>query len=197
MGLSTPTLYTPRLVLRRFAPADLPHLHRLLADPAVNTFLPWLPHRTMAETEAFCRERFLPDYRAGQGHHWAVCLRADHCPIGYINVSGREPYDFGYALAREHWGQGIATEAGLAALALLRREGPPYITATHDRENPRSGGVMRRLGMRYCYTYPEQWQPKDLPVQFRLYQLDLDGHTHGVYDGYRRRYPGSYVEPGL
>ena len=64
----------------------------------------------------------------------------------------------------------------------------PFVTATHDVNNPRSGAVMRRLGMRYCYSYREQWQPKDLSVVFRLYQLDLDG-PHPDYDAYRRQYP--------
>ncbi len=33
---------------------------------------------------------------------------------------------------------------------------------------------MQNIGMRYCYSYQEQWQPKDILVTFRLYQLDLD-----------------------
>lgn len=40
-------------------------------------------------------------------------------------------------------------------LNTLRAEGIAYITATHDVNNPRSGGVMKRLGMRYQYSYEE------------------------------------------
>ena len=29
--------------------------------------------------------------------------------------------------------------------------------------------------MRYQYSYREQWQPKDIPVIFRMYQLNFDG----------------------
>ena len=67
------------------------------------------------------------------------------------------------------------TEAARAVVEQARQEGLPYLTATHDRENPGSGGVMRKLGMVYQYSYEEQWQPKDIRVVFRLYQMDLDG----------------------
>lgn len=77
-----------------------------------------------------------------------------------------------------------------------RQEGLPYLTATHDRENPRSGGVMRKLGMVYQYSYEERWQPKDIRVVFRLYQMDLDGQERS-YRGYWDRYPVHFVEPGL
>ena len=43
---------------------------------------------------------------------------------------------------------------------------------------------MEKLSMRYCYTYREQWQPKDIPVDFRMYQLNLDGEEGRVYRGY-------------
>ena len=58
---------------------------------------------------------------------------------------------------------------------MMTEAGFPYITATHDVNNPASGEVMRNIGMRYRCTYREQWQPKDIPVFFRMYQLNFDG----------------------
>ena len=94
-----------------------------------------------------------------------------------------DSHDFGYALRKEFWHKGIVTEAGQAVVEQLRQDGVPYITATPDIRNPRSGGVMRRLGMTYRYSYEEQWQPKDIRVTFRLYQLDLIGEQM-VYKKY-------------
>ena len=64
----------------------------------------------------------------------------------------------------------MITEACQAVVGHLRQRGlVPYLTATHDREEPASGrGVMQKLGMAYCYSYQEQWQPKGFPVVFRL-----------------------------
>lgn len=52
---------------------------------------------------------------------------------------------------------------------------------------------MTRAGMTYRYTYLEQWQPKDIPVHFRLWQVDL---APGVptYRAYWDRYPEHEVE---
>ena len=79
----------------------------------------------------------------------------------------------------------------------LQRDGIPYITATHDINNPRSGQVMRRLGMRYQYSYEELWQPKDFLVTFRMYQRNLDGDDSRVYRGYWNQYPVHFVEEGM
>ena len=41
---NSPRLITPRLVLRRFAPEDLPAMLAIWGDRReVNTFLPWFP----------------------------------------------------------------------------------------------------------------------------------------------------------
>ena len=43
---------------------------------------------------------------------------------------------------------------------------------------------MKKLGMKYCYSYEEQWQPKDFPVIFRMYQHNFDDNTDFVYRKY-------------
>lgn len=82
-------------------------------------------------------------------------------------------------------------------LARLKTDGVPYVTATHDRENPRSGGVMRGVGMQYRYSYEELWQPKNRRVVFRLYQLNLDGRDDRTYLEYWNHWPTHFVEDGL
>lgn len=66
----------------------------------------------------------------------------------------------------------------------MAEDGIPYITATHDINNLRSGEVMKRLGMTYKYSYEEQWQPKNFLVIFRMYQLNLDGNDNRIYKKY-------------
>lgn len=43
---------------------------------------------------------------------------------------------------------------------------------------------MKQLGMTYKYSYEEQWQPKDILVTFRMYQLNFDGEDDRVYKKY-------------
>ena len=160
---NTTTLETERLLLRKFSEQDIEAMLRIFADKETNRFLPWYPVKDRDEAQRF---------------------KADNIPIGYVNVSLDEAHDFGYGLRQEFWHQGIATEAGAAVIAQVRADGLPYLTATHDRNNPRSGEVMRKLGMTYCYSYEEQWQPKDFSVIFRMYQLNLNCAADFVYRKY-------------
>ncbi len=193
----TPLLQTERLLLRRFFPEDVPALFLLLQDEEVNTFLPWFALKDMQEAETFYRERIAPEYEKPQARFYAVCLREDNVPIGYITVGAEESRDLGYALRRQFWHRGIMTEAGIEVLKELERAGIPYVTATHDVKNPKSGGVMRRLGLKYQYSYVEQWQPKDIPVTFRMYQRNLDGDPHHVFLKYWQTYPVHFIEKEL
>ena len=156
---NTPELHTERLILRRFRPTDGPALFRLLSDREVNRFLPWFPLETQAQADEWLQTFYLDFYRNEPwGCRYALCQKEEDVPVGYIHVAPNPSLDLGYALAKEHWHKGL-----------------PYLTATHDVNNPRSGAVMERLGMTFRYNYQEQWQPKNILVTFRLYKIDLAG----------------------
>ena len=182
--MNTPRPETDRLILRKFTEDDLEALYYMHSDEEVNRFLPWFPLRNMEDAKAFYEERFVSRYREERAYGYAVCLKENDYPVGYVNLSMDDSYDFGYGLRREFWHRGIITEAGKAVIEQLRRDGIPYITATHDVNNPRSGSVMKRLGMKYRYSYQEQWQPKNIQVIFRMYQLNLDGNENRIYQRY-------------
>ena len=175
--MNTPTLETARLILRRFTERDMEALFLILKDEETNRFLPWYPMKDIEETKLFYKEKYAIKYRQPQAYAYAICLKSDDFPIGYMKVDMEEHNDFGYGLRKEFWHKGITSEAGKAVTKQGRKDGLPYITATHDRNNPRSGNVMQKLGMIYCYSYEEQWQPKDFPVIFRMYQLNLNGNN--------------------
>lgn len=181
---NTPRLETERLILRKFAEHDLKDLYEIYRDEEVNEFLPWFPLKALEEAELFYESHLKSRYAKERAYNYAICLKEDDRPIGYINVDMDDSHDLGYGLRKEFWNRGIVTEAGRKIIEQLRKDGVPYITATHDIHNPRSGSVMRRLGMRYQYSYEEKWQPKDILVTFRLYQLNLDGQEDRVYKKY-------------
>lgn len=195
--MNTPTLKTERLLLRRFEERDVDALLAILRDEEVNRFLPWHPVTTRDEAQRFYRERYAAKYALPRGYAYAICERADGRPIGYIGVDAQEPYDLGYGLRKEFWHKGFASEAAGALVRQAKRDGLPYLTATHDRNNPRSGGVMRNVGMKYRYSYEELWQPKNIPVTFRLYQLNLDGDEARVYWKYWDDSSVRFIEPDL
>ena len=192
--MNTPTIETQRLILRRFTQDDARALYQILSDEEVNTFLPMFPLKTMEEANAYIQKQYLDTYQEPFGYRYAVCLKTDHIPIGYVQVSSSESHDLGYGLRKDFWHKGIITEAGRAVVEELRNSGMPFITATHDIKNPRSGEVMKKLGMIYQYSYEEQWQPKNIPVTFRMYQLNFDGQNDRVYKKYWEQYPVHFIE---
>ena len=112
-------------------------------------------------------------------------------------VSMNVSHDLGYVLRRGYWHRGIITAAVKALIERIKADGLTYITATHDVNNLRSGMVMRKAGMRYCYTYEELWKPKKITVHFRQHQLNLVDCKDRVYKGYWNKYKKHYVEQNI
>ena len=83
---NTPVLETERLILRKFTEEDMEALYLLLKDEEVNTFLPWFPAKSMADARAFYEERYAANYEKPRAYVYAICLKGDNLPIGYIKV---------------------------------------------------------------------------------------------------------------
>ena len=194
---NTPVIETHRLILRKFTPEDVNDFFEIMSDKEVNVYLPWFPLKTTEEALTFLTDRYFAYDNKPSAYRYAICLKEDNKPIGYVCLSESENHDFGYGLKKEFWHRGIVTEAAKAVMKKIIDAGYPYITATHDVNNPRSGEVMKKLGMVYKYSYVEQWQPKNIPVTFRMYQLNFDGKDERTYIEYWDKYTDHFVEQKL
>ncbi|OLA78428.1 MAG: GNAT family N-acetyltransferase [Candidatus Melainabacteria bacterium 35_41] len=192
--MNTPILETERLILRKFTDNDLEALFKIFSDKEVNKYLPWFPLKSLDEAKAFFEEKYEKAYSLPKGYKYAICLKHNNTPIGYVNVNTDDNHDFGYGLNKEFWLQGIIREAGKAVIEQVKQDDMLYITATHDVNNPRSGNVMKALGMSYKYSYEELWQPKNFLVTFRMYQLNFDGNNERVYQEYWNKYQNHFIE---
>lgn len=193
----TPTLETERLILRKFNEFDIDALFAIYSDEEVNVYLPWFPLKTREEAKLFLLENYLKNDEQRSDYRYAICLKSDHIPIGYVHVSADDNHDLGYGLRKEYWHKGIVSEAAHAVLKQVKKDGFLYVTATHDIKNIRSGNVMQQLGMNYKYSYEEQWQPKNKRITFRMYQRNFDGHDDRVYNGYWNRYGVHFIEQNV
>jgi len=193
---NTPKLTTESLILRKFTYTDLEHFYTIFKDDEVTTFMPWYSLKSLEEAKGFYERKFKSVYENAAGYHYAICLKENNIPIGYIKANIEEPYDFGYGLKKEYWGQNIVVEAGKTLLAKLKENGFPYVTATHDVHNSRSGSVLKKLGFSYKYTYQKWWQPKNILVDFRMFQLNFGDNGH-IYKGYWNQYSIHYVEENV
>jgi len=193
---NTPTIKTQRLILRKFRETDVHSFLEIMSDETVNTYLPWFPIATIEEAAAALEERCLSQYQKPSAYHYAICLE-DGIPIGYINVGNEPNHDLGYGLRKEFWHKGITTEAAIAVVSRVKEAGYRFITATHDVNNPRSGEVMKKLGMTYRYSYVEQWQPKNISVTFRMYQINFNASDEATYMGYWETYSTHFIEQSI
>lgn len=194
---NSPIIETDRLLLRKFNEDDVDSLFHILSDKVANVFLPWFPVKTYEQAKEYMKNRYLDIYKLERAYRYAICQKTDNYPIGFIGVSQNTSNDLGFGLRKEFWNKGIVIEACSALIERLKKVGYLFITATHDINNPGSGKVMKKIGMIYCYSYVELWQPKNISVTFRMYQLNFDGHDERIFTGYWDQYPEHYIEDVL
>lgn len=192
---NTPLIETERLILRKFTQNDMNDILLITSDEEANRFLPWFPCKTMEDAQEYFNNRIFPDYTKDTAYRYAIALKTDNRPIGYITIGDiGQSNDIGYGLRTEFWHSGIVSEAGAAVVGRLKEVDFPFITATHDVNNPRSGEVMKKLGMTYRYSYEELCQPKGSLVVFRMYQLNLVG-VEWTYTEYQKKYRHFIEQP--
>ena len=178
---------TERLLLRPGWAEDAPALHAAIADEAIVRNLasaPW-PYRR-ADAEAF-----LAIERSPAAPPLLIYRRSGGAPalVGAIGFGGHaagEP-EFGYWIAREHWGRGYATEAGRALLAAARDSlRLTRINAGHFLDNPASGRVLAKLGFRPTGTAPRYSAGRGEAAPCREYVLALDEEQAACAEADRR-----------
>ena len=150
----TKTIETPRLLLRRFTIEDADDMYdNWASDPEVTRYLTW-PTHTDVETTRALLEDWVAKYADGAWFNWAIEWKSTGRVIGNISVVHlREDIDeavIGYCMSRAYWGMGIMPEALTAVMDyLFDVAGMNRIAAYHDSNNPKSGRVMQKAGMKW------------------------------------------------
>lgn len=152
--LGTKRLETERLILRRFTPGDAGAMYENWArDPEVTKYLTWPAYKTV-ETAHEILALWSAEYEKPDYYQWAIELKSLGQPIGSIAVVEMkdrvEAAHVGYCIGRNWWHQGIMSEALQAVMNFLFEEvGVNRVESRHDANNPNSGKVMAKCGMKY------------------------------------------------
>ena len=150
--IGTKEMKTVRLVLRPFRVADAESMYRNWAsDPDVTKYLTW-PTHSDAGISRMVLESWEKEYRNPDYYQWAIVFDGE--PIGSIAAVAvsdvDEKVEIGYCIGRKWWHRGIVSEALVEVMRFFFEEvGANRIEAKHDANNPNSGGVMRKCGMKY------------------------------------------------
>ena len=143
---------TARLHLRPFRADDLPSVAHLLSHPEVMKFSSGSLSPQAAKTwllDAITKEQPLHLSQGG--------IFVGYCGLFNLpNINGQPEVELGYRLLPEHWGRGLAAEAGQEVLRLAAAQGLPRVISLIDPKNLASRRVAEKLGMQ---LEAEAWLP--------------------------------------
>ncbi|MDO8685319.1 MAG: GNAT family N-acetyltransferase [Clostridiales bacterium] len=152
--IGTRQIETERLILRRFTIEDVDDAFRgWFSDPDVAMYMRWGAHIDVSQTQESI-SRFVADYEKWDFYRWAITLKKDNRAIGAIGFHIESEYDsvadVAYTLSKAFWYRGIISEALKAVLHYaLVDVGVNRVEAFHAIDNPASGKVMLKAGMKY------------------------------------------------
>lgn len=156
-----PTLRGGRVLLRELTEDDVAALFAIFSDPEVMRY--WSHPPLTRESQA---AEYLEDIRAGFETRsllqWGLCRAQDDtvmgtCTLWQLDRPNRRA-EIGFALAKEHWGQGWMTD-GLTAFIEFAFSGLGLrrLEADVDPDNRASLALLERLGFRREGYLRERW----------------------------------------
>ena len=147
--IDVPRLETDRLVLRNFTEQDFEDYARIFTDPEVMLYIG--EGKPLSRLDAWRQMAAVIGHWVLRGYGlWAVEEKSSGKLIGrvgFFNPASWPGFELGWALARDAWGKGYATEAARRALAYgfdeMKREN---VISLIDPNNRASIRVAERLG---------------------------------------------------
>lgn len=139
---------TPRLELRPLTVADAPVVRAQWSDPQVRRYLfdGQVPSLQLVERLLHVSAQ---DFAAHGWGLWGVSLPGQPTPIGTAGlrrVPGHAHVEVMVSLLPRWWGQGLAREAGVAAMRVGFGTGLERVLAMHDPGNSASQALIGRVG---------------------------------------------------
>lgn len=150
----TKYIETERLILRKFEISDIKLAYKNWeSDNKVTKYLRWKTHKDISESNDVIQS-WIKNYSNPAFYQWAIVLKNLNEPVGSISVVNmNEKLDIvhiGYCIGSKWWNKGITSEAFSAIIPFLFEEvGVNRIESQHDPNNPHSGNVMKKCGLKY------------------------------------------------
>ena len=144
----------PRVLLRRWVPADVPALSASVARNLehLRPWMPWIADEPMRDIERRTLvERWEQTWLAGGDVVLGVFLGGEVVgSTGLHRRRGPHGLEIGYWIDAAYTGRGLATEvAGVLTDAAFTVPGVTFVEIHHDRRNAASAAVPRKLGYRF------------------------------------------------
>jgi RimJ/RimL family protein N-acetyltransferase len=162
-------MQTQHLILRHFTLDDAEAYLPLISLPEIIRYTGDTPATSIGEAREILRTRPLNDYAVHGYGRMAVIEKASGRLVGFSGlkyVAELGEVDIGYRFLPDCWGKGYATESARMLMEEGTREfGIRRIVGTVHPENPASGRVLEKLGLRFERVLA----PDDDSVAFSLF----------------------------
>ncbi len=152
--IGTHTIETQRLILRRITMNDAHDMfNQWTSDPQVTEYLTWQHHQTIDDTKQIIA-LWLKELESDETYKWCMHHKETNQVIGTIDIVATNERNqcgvIGYCLSRSYWNQGLMSEALWHMMDYcFNKVGFHRLEATHLSENPASGKVMLKCGMKH------------------------------------------------
>lgn len=149
-----PIIETERLVLRPVTLDDAEVMFEYASNQE-NTRYTFPTNQSLEET----KNNIAQFYLANPLGRWGIELKSNGEFIGTIDLHKLDAVikkaAIGYIINQKYWNQGLTTEANRAVIEVaFEKIGMNKLDAFHDKDNPASGKVMEKSGMRFSHEEP-------------------------------------------
>ena len=150
----TAVLETERMILRKFSMSDAEAAFKnWTSSDTVTKFLRWETHADISVTRDYIAD-LLGQYDKPDCYDWVITLKETGEPIGSIGaVDVKEEIgavEVGYCIGEAWWRHGYTSEALTAVIRFFFEEVEANrVWSEHDVNNPNSGKVMEKCGLKY------------------------------------------------
>ena len=171
-------LESNRLILRKLKIEDAEYVFKTwTSDEETTKYMRWSTHKTIEETKQWILYEET-NCESGMNYTWGIELKETGKLIGSLGANYKEDedrYEIGYIIAKEYWRKGYTTEATKCMMNYLTNElGIKKFMALHSKQNPASGAVMRKIGMRYVGDACYEKFDKSAIMESKKYYLDIE-----------------------
>ncbi|MCL1079979.1 N-acetyltransferase [Parashewanella spongiae] len=152
---------TERLIIREFTLEDAEDVFMFNSNNEVNRFTGDDCLKSIEDAKKIIREIWLYEYQKYGYARWATELKETGKVIGFTGFkfetrSTVQATDIGYRFLPEYWGQGLATESGLACIEYAKKHmSLEQILGDVVVDNTGSSNVLKKLGFSYHSQYQE------------------------------------------
>ena len=193
--MGTVKIETKRLLLRQFKERDIDAaFNNWTSDEKVAEFLRWPTHKSIETTEGILKE-WIDLYKNKDFYEWAIVFKEyGDVPIGTISVVDKNEklniVHIGYCIGSKWWNQGITSEAFSGIIPFLFDEVKVNrIESQHDPNNPNSGKVMTKCGLKYEGTLRQADFSNKGVVDAAMYSI-----LASEYYTYKKTHKSEYIK---